>query len=253
MIVTGFRRFLKYSICEGGLRHCRVTHRFYFWVYQTVLHILPRRLRMFYQNTLLGCQGLESLFMSEILPRLHSWILYHLTCKISCLVQMGYGLLWGLWVWRRRTNLRPCRPPMSNPSTSPRTARPDGSGRWNNRMAAQHLLRNLARPSSGQKKNSLKRQKKMPRCTAKRRFYFVLNSGLASHFVCSNSIFHFPSPKELLFAIWRRTKQFLSSYPSSWWSHSCRVHSENSRNKGDTLSAKVFLTSLSTRAWHFIR
>ena len=33
-----------------------------------------------------------------------------------------------------------------NPSTSPRAARPDRSGRWNNRMAAQHLPRNLARP-----------------------------------------------------------------------------------------------------------
>ena len=33
------------------------------------------------------------------------------------LVQMGYGLLCGLWVWRRRTNRRPCRPPLSNPST----------------------------------------------------------------------------------------------------------------------------------------
>ena len=50
-------------------------------------------------------------------------------------VQMGYGLLCGLWVWCR-TNRRPCRPPLSNPSTSPR---PDGSGRWDNRMAAQHL------------------------------------------------------------------------------------------------------------------
>ena len=53
-------------------------------------------------------------------------------------VQMGYGLLCGLWVWRR-TNRRPCRPPLSNPSTPPRTTRPDGSGRWHNRMAAQHL------------------------------------------------------------------------------------------------------------------
>ena len=65
------------------------------------------------------------------------------------LVQMGYGLLCGLWVWRWRTNRRPCRLPMSNPSTSPWTAWPGGSGRWNNRMAAQHLPRYLARPSSG--------------------------------------------------------------------------------------------------------
>jgi len=44
------------------------------------------------------------------------------------LVQMGYGLLCGLRVWRR-TNRRPCRPALSNPSTSSRTTRPDGSGR----------------------------------------------------------------------------------------------------------------------------
>jgi len=37
---------------------------------------------------------------------------------------------------------------MSNPSTSSWTARPDGSGRWDHRMAAQHLPRDLVRPSS---------------------------------------------------------------------------------------------------------
>jgi len=66
------------------------------------------------------------------------------------LVQMGYGFLCGLWVWRRRTNRRPCCPPMSYPSTSSWTARPDGAERWDNRMAAQHLPRDLVRPSSGQ-------------------------------------------------------------------------------------------------------
>ena len=35
------------------------------------------------------------------------------------LVQMRYGLLCVLWVWHRRTNRRPSRPPMSNLSTSP--------------------------------------------------------------------------------------------------------------------------------------
>ena len=55
-------------------------------------------------------------------------------------VQMGYGFLCGLWVWRR-TNRRPCRPPLSNPSDPPRTTRPDGSGQRDNRMAAQHLPR----------------------------------------------------------------------------------------------------------------
>jgi len=47
----------------------------------------------------------------------------------------GYGLLCGLWVWRRRTNRRPC-PLMSSPRTTSWTARPDGSGRWDNRIAA---------------------------------------------------------------------------------------------------------------------
>ena len=56
---------------------------------------------------------------------------------------------WGMWVWHRRTNCRPCCPPMSNPSTSSWTARPDGSGQWDNRMAAQHLPRDLVQPSSG--------------------------------------------------------------------------------------------------------
>jgi len=57
-------------------------------------------------------------------------------------VEMGYSLLCGLWVWRR-TNRRPCFPPLSNPSTSPLTTRPDGSGRWDNRMAAQYPPRYL--------------------------------------------------------------------------------------------------------------
>ena len=71
----------------------------------------------------------------------------------------GYGLLCGLWVWRRRTNRRPCCPPLSIPSTSSWTAQPEGSGRWVNRMAAQHLPRDLVQPSSGQK-NWLKRRRR---------------------------------------------------------------------------------------------
>jgi len=70
------------------------------------------------------------------------------------LVQMGYALLCGLWVWHRT---RPCCPSVSNPPASSRTARPDGSGQWDNRMAAQHLPRDLVRPSSVLK-NWLKRQ-----------------------------------------------------------------------------------------------
>ena len=62
-----------------------------------------------------------------------------------------YGLLWGLWVWRRRTNRRSYCPPLSNPSTSSWTARPNVPGRWDDRMAAQHLPRDLVLPSSGLK------------------------------------------------------------------------------------------------------
>ena len=75
------------------------------------------------------------------------------------LVQMEYGLLCGLWMWRRRTNCRPCCPPMSNPSTSPWTAWPVGCGRWDNWMAAKHLPGNLVRISSGFN-NSLKRRRR---------------------------------------------------------------------------------------------
>ena len=70
---------------------------------------------------------------------------------------MGYGLLCGLWVWRRRTHRPPCCFPMSNPSASPWTAWPDGSGRWDNWMAVQRLPRDVVRSSSGFN-NSLKRR-----------------------------------------------------------------------------------------------
>jgi len=53
-----------------------------------------------------------------------------------------------LWVWRRRSNRWPCCLPMSNPSTSPRIARHDSSGWWDNWLAALHLPRDLVRPSS---------------------------------------------------------------------------------------------------------
>jgi len=65
------------------------------------------------------------------------------------LVQMRYGLLCGLWVWRRRTNSQPCCPRMPNPSTSPWIARPDSSRWWDNWMAARHLSQDLVRPSTG--------------------------------------------------------------------------------------------------------
>jgi len=57
--------------------------------------------------------------------------------------QIGYGRLCGLWVWRRRSNHWQCCLPMSTPSTSPWIAQTDVSGRWDNRLAAQHL--NLVR------------------------------------------------------------------------------------------------------------
>jgi len=46
--------------------------------------------------------------------------------------------------------LSPCPPPnCTHASTSSWTARPDGSGRWDNWMAAQNLPRDLVRSSSG--------------------------------------------------------------------------------------------------------
>jgi len=56
-----------------------------------------------------------------------------------CLHKCVWPLFRHLWVLRRRTNHCPCCPPMSNPSISPWTAQPDGSGWWDNWMAAQHL------------------------------------------------------------------------------------------------------------------
>ena len=52
-------------------------------------------------------------------------------------------------------------PPMSNPSTSSWTARPDGYGRWDNRMAAQDLPRDLVPPSSGLKELAQTTKKKL--------------------------------------------------------------------------------------------
>jgi len=72
----------------------------------------------------------------------------------------GYGFLCGLWVWCRRTHRRPHCPPMFNPSTSPWTARPDGSGQWHHRMAAQHLPRDLMRPRRGCEELSQKKKQK---------------------------------------------------------------------------------------------
>ena len=115
------------------------------------------------------------------------------------LVQMGYVFLCGLWVRRRGTNRRLCCPSMSNPSTSPRTSWPDSAGRRDNWIAAQHLPRDLVRPSSGFN-NSLKRKKKEhPRadnCRMLRRraskalrcFYVQIKFCVA--FSCANNIFH---------------------------------------------------------------
>jgi len=86
------------------------------------------------------------------LPRT-AWVRLTAFAQVSdvLLAQMGYGFLCGLWVWRRRTNHRPCYLPMPNPSIASWTSRPDGSGRWDNGMAAQHLPpRSIVRPSSGQ-------------------------------------------------------------------------------------------------------
>ena len=53
------------------------------------------------------------------------------------------GMACSLWQQRIVTDGWPCRPSLSNPSTSPPTTRLDGSGRWDNRVVAQHLPRHL--------------------------------------------------------------------------------------------------------------
>jgi len=69
---------------------------------------------------------------------------------------------------------------------------------------------------------------------------------------------------DYLVGISRHTKTYLSTYTRATdevtlalnSSHSCSipaVHSGSSRYKDETLSAKVFLISLSTRVSHFIR
>jgi len=68
----------------------------------------------------------------------------------SCLHKWLWPLLRPVSV-AQKTNCPPCCPQMSNPSTSPWTARPDVSGWRYNRMAFQHLPQDPVRPSSGLK------------------------------------------------------------------------------------------------------
>jgi len=51
----------------------------------------------------------------------------------------------------QKINRSPCCLPIPNPSTSPWIARPDHSGWWDNWLSAQHLPKDLVRPSSGLK------------------------------------------------------------------------------------------------------
>ena len=77
------------------------------------------------------------------------------------LVHLGYSLLCGLSVAQKNkpstmlpSNVQSIDLPMAC------AAWPDGSGRWDNRMAAQHLPRDLVRPSSGLN-NYLKRKRRI--------------------------------------------------------------------------------------------
>ena len=70
-------------------------------------------------------------------------------------LQLLHGIICYLCVWRRRTNRQPFRPATSHPLTSLWTARASRSGRWDNRMVAKHLPRDLV-GSSNLSKNWLK-------------------------------------------------------------------------------------------------
>ena len=81
-----------------------------------------------------------------------SWTLYSST--EMCTSTPGADVLWvngHSLIFCSGRNRRPCCPLMSNLLTSSWTAWPDGSGWWDNRMAAQPLPRNLVRPGSGLK------------------------------------------------------------------------------------------------------
>jgi len=119
-------------------------------------------------------------------------------------VQMEYCLFWGLWVWCRRKNRQPCCPPMSNPSTSSWTARPEGFGWWDNRTVAPHFRRDLVRPGSGLK-NWLKKEKE----TAIR---FLLN---VFHAFASNNVVNHSKTFKRYFQHKKKTfKNFQKVLPS---------------------------------------
>jgi len=88
-------------------------------------------------------------FYKKVVLRLneHGDVIDTQTIKVcppqNFLVNLVPASFCGLWVWRRRTNRRPCCPPMSNPSASASNVRPGGSGWWDNRLAAQQLPRDL--------------------------------------------------------------------------------------------------------------
>jgi len=89
-----------------------------------------------------------------------------------------------------------------------------------------------------------------------RRCGFVVEPGLAGHFLCSNNIFHLLIPPRVtflpLFASPSRSRPHTRAADEATTALNRRhstsasaVHSGSSRNKDDTLSAKVFLASLS--------
>jgi len=125
--------------------------------------------RCFHGFHLVKTTHLRSYWRETLTPRLYAatlartaWFrLNHLRASVGrfycCLYKWGTASS-AACEWRR-TNCRPCCSPMSNPTTS-WIARPDASGRWDNRMAAQHLPRDLVRPSSSQT-NWLKKTKQL--------------------------------------------------------------------------------------------
>ena len=67
---------------------------------------------------------------------------------------MRHGPFFGLWMWRIRTDRWPWCPSLFTQSASLWSAWPDDSGWRDNRTAAQHLLRDLLRSSSGLKERA---------------------------------------------------------------------------------------------------
>ena len=106
-----WRQHLNCGALDGSPMECRVVGEHYKTQYFHLRDVQPPPGRTLTRTAWFRLNGLRTCFR-------HSR---------SCLRKWGRALF-AAWVWRRGTNRRQCRLLLSNPSTSPWTAQPDGSG-----------------------------------------------------------------------------------------------------------------------------